>query len=91
MLVEAINEGVHAVVPELDHAAVQTRQDPWPLAVETQALHSIALRLKLGQHFLRLFFPAVSTQTCKEIKSSSKNWIRNVKPIIKIGDVNPQL
>lgn len=50
VLVEAVEEGTHAVVPHLDHPAVETRQDPWPTRVETQALHPVALRLELGQH-----------------------------------------
>ncbi|GER35508.1 SusC/RagA family TonB-linked outer membrane protein [Striga asiatica] len=47
VLVKPINESAHAIIPELDHATVKTRQDPWPLAMETQSFHSIALRLKL--------------------------------------------
>ena len=50
VLIEAINESAHTVVPELDDATVQTRQDPWPLSVEAQSLHSVTLRLELGQH-----------------------------------------
>ena len=50
VLVEAINESPHPVIPKLDHTAVKTRQDPWPLTMETQSLHSITLRLKLRQH-----------------------------------------
>lgn len=51
MLVEAVDEGAHAVIPELDHAAVKTREDPWALAVKAQSLHSIALSLEFRQHF----------------------------------------
>lgn len=51
VLVEAINKGAHTIIPELDHAAVETGQDPWPLGVKAQPFHSIALRLKLRQHF----------------------------------------
>lgn len=50
VLVEAINEGPHAVVPELDHATVKAGEDPWTLAVEAQALHPVALCLELRQH-----------------------------------------
>lgn len=50
VLVELVDQGSHAVVPELDDAAVETRQDPWPLRVETQALHSVTLRLEFRQH-----------------------------------------
>jgi hypothetical protein len=41
VLVEAVDEGSHAVVPQLDHAAVQGCQDPWPLGVEGQALDAV--------------------------------------------------
>jgi hypothetical protein len=50
VLVEAVEEGAHAIVPHLDHPAVESRQDPWPPWVEAQALHSVALRLELSQH-----------------------------------------
>lgn len=50
VLIKPINESPHPVIPELDHTAVKTRQDPWPLTMEAQSLHSIALRLKLRQH-----------------------------------------
>jgi hypothetical protein len=50
VLVEAVEEGAHAVVPHLDHPAVETRQDPWSPRVEAQALHPVALRLELSQH-----------------------------------------
>lgn len=49
VLVEAVDKRAHAVVPELNHAAVQRRQDPWPPRVEGQALHPVALRLELGE------------------------------------------
>lgn len=62
VLVEAINESAHAVIPELDDATVQTRQDPWPLAVEAQPFHSITLRLELRQHFLQFFSPNPHTE-----------------------------
>lgn len=58
VLVESINESPHPVIPELDHTAVKTRQDPWPLTMETQSLDPIALRLKLRQHpFHSIFKP----------------------------------
>jgi hypothetical protein len=44
VLVEAVNEGTHAVVPELNHSRVQGRQDPWPLRVEAQPLHLLGGR-----------------------------------------------
>lgn len=56
VLVEAVEEGAHAVVPHLDHPAVEAGQDPWPPRVEAQPLHPVALRLELGQH-LRLALP----------------------------------
>jgi len=50
VLVEAVEEGAHAVVPHLDHPAVEARQDPWPPRVEGQALDPVALGLELGEH-----------------------------------------
>lgn len=38
VLVESVDERAHAVVPQLDHTAVQRGQDPWTLGVEAQAL-----------------------------------------------------
>ena len=34
------------VVPQLDHTAVQRREDPWPLGVKGQALHAVRLGLR---------------------------------------------
>lgn len=62
VLVEAINESAHAVIPELDDATVQTRQDPWALGVEAQPLNSVTLSLELRQH-LQQFFASESTHT----------------------------
>ena len=45
VFVEAIDQGTHAVVPQLDHTAVQGREDPWALRVEAQALDAVALGL----------------------------------------------
>jgi hypothetical protein len=39
VLVKAVDQRAHAVVPQLDDAAVQGGQDPWALGVEGQALH----------------------------------------------------
>ena len=52
VLVETIDEGPHAVVPQLDHTAVQRREDPWPLGVKGQALHAVRLGLRthLGEY-----------------------------------------
>jgi hypothetical protein len=50
VLVEAVEEGAHPVVPHLDDAAVEARQDPWPPRVEGQALDPVALGLELGEH-----------------------------------------
>lgn len=50
MLVEAIDEGAHAIVPKLDGTIVQAGQDPWTGGMEGKALDTIAFRFKLGQH-----------------------------------------
>ncbi|GAB2255141.1 hypothetical protein Droror1_Dr00008919 [Drosera rotundifolia] len=47
VFLKAIDECPHTVIPELDGAAVETCEDPWPLAVETQSLHPITLPLEL--------------------------------------------
>jgi hypothetical protein len=39
VLIKAVDQCAHAVVPQLDDAAVQGGQDPWALGVEGQALH----------------------------------------------------
>ena len=46
VLVETIDQGTHAIVPQLDHTAVQGREDPWALRVERQALDAVALGLR---------------------------------------------
>ena len=45
VLVEPIDERPHPVIPQLDHPAVQRREDPWPLRVEREALHAVRLGL----------------------------------------------
>jgi hypothetical protein len=60
VLVEAVEEGAHAIVPHLDHPAVESCQDPWPPRVEAQALHPVALRLELSQHSASPLPPATA-------------------------------
>ena len=50
VLVEAIDQRLHAVVPELHYAVVQRCENPRPVRVEGEPLHPVALRLKLAQH-----------------------------------------
>ena len=50
VLVEAVEEGAHAVVPHLDDAAVEAGQDPWAARVEGEALDPVAFGLELGEH-----------------------------------------
>lgn len=50
VLVESVDESAHSVIPELDHTAVKTRQDPWPLAVKAQPFDPITLGLEFRQH-----------------------------------------
>ncbi|KAG6408793.1 hypothetical protein SASPL_131816 [Salvia splendens] len=57
VLIESIDEGAHAVIPELDDAAVKTGEDPWALGVKAQAFHSIALGLEFRQHFQPIVCP----------------------------------
>lgn len=49
MLFEPVDKNAHTVIPLLGHPAVQARQDPWPLTVETKSLHPVALRFELGR------------------------------------------
>lgn len=51
VLLELVNERSVSVVPELDDSGVETGKDPGPSRVETQSLHSLALRLEFGEHF----------------------------------------
>lgn len=53
VLVEAVYDGAHAVIPELDHPAVEAGQDTWPSPVEAQTLLPVALRFEFGQHLAR--------------------------------------
>lgn len=46
VLIEPIDEGSHAVVPQLDHPAVKAGKNPWPLGVERQALDAVRLGLQ---------------------------------------------
>lgn len=50
VLLEAVYEGSHAVVPELDGRRVQRDQDPWALRVEGNALCARGFAFELGQH-----------------------------------------
>lgn len=50
VLVEAVEQRAHPVVPELDDAVVQRGEDPGPHRVEGEALHPVRLGLELGQH-----------------------------------------
>lgn len=65
VLVKAVDESAHAVIPELDHTAVKTRQDPWPLAVEAQPLDTVTLGLEFRQHLKKK-----STQISKSSKAN---------------------
>lgn len=67
VLVKAVDESAHAVIPELDHTAVKTRQDPWPLAVEAQPLHTVTLGLEFRQHLKK------KNHTEFQIKNSNFN------------------
>jgi hypothetical protein len=50
VLVKAVEEGAHAVVPHLDDSAMEAGQDPWAARVEGEALDPVALGLELGEH-----------------------------------------
>lgn len=63
VFVESIDQSTHTIIPELDHATVQTRENPWSFRVETQTLNSVTLGLELGQHIHRLRNRNNSTKT----------------------------
>ena len=48
VLVEALQQRTHAIVPQLDNAIVQRRKHPRPAGVEGKAFHPIRLGLKFG-------------------------------------------
>jgi hypothetical protein len=50
VLVEAVQQRAHSVVPQLNDTVVQRRQDPRPHRVKGQAFHPITLALELSQH-----------------------------------------
>jgi hypothetical protein len=50
MLIESIQKGSDAVIPQLNEAIVEGGENPGPLGVKAQPLHSIALRFELCQH-----------------------------------------
>ena len=41
VLVEAVDESAHSIVPELNNTAVQAGQNPWPLGMERQTLDAV--------------------------------------------------
>jgi hypothetical protein len=51
VLVEAVYQGTHAVVPQLDHPRVQRGEDPWALGVERQPLDPVRLGLRTGAQY----------------------------------------
>ena len=50
VLIEAIEQRHHPVVPQLHDPVMQRRKDPRPVRVERKTLHAVALRLELGEH-----------------------------------------
>lgn len=50
MLIEAVEDGAHAVDPHLGDTAVEARQDPWMARVEGLVLDPVALGFDLGEH-----------------------------------------
>ena len=50
MLVEAVDERAHAVVPQLHDAIVETAKYPRAARMKRESLDPVALGLELGQH-----------------------------------------
>ena len=67
MVFEFFEEGLRAIIKQVDAAVVQRGQYPGPVLVEGQALHALALRLKLRFHHLAatiLFFYITMSVFC---------------------------
>ena len=52
MIFVLVEEGLRAIVEQMDAAMMERGQHPWPVFMEGQALDALALRLKLGFHHL---------------------------------------
>ena len=74
VLVESVDEGAHAVIPELDHTAVETCEDPWALGVKAQSFHSIALGLEFRQHFGPIVSPPMIAEGMERSEVSGRIW-----------------
>jgi hypothetical protein len=76
VLVEAVEEGAHAVVPHLDDPAVEAGEDPWAARVEGEPLDAVALGLELGQHLgAALRRPAGPLNPPAGTREKSGGWI----------------
>ena len=52
MVFVLVEEGLRAIIKQVDAAVMERGQHPGPVLVEGQALHALALRLKLSFHHL---------------------------------------
>lgn len=50
MLIVGVYHSAHSIVPNLHSTIVQRGKEPWAFGMETEALDSRCLGLKLGQH-----------------------------------------
>lgn len=50
VLLKAVYQGAHAVVPQLDGGGMQGNKNPWSLGVKGNALCAGGLGLELGEH-----------------------------------------
>ncbi|KAI7242227.1 hypothetical protein KC330_g81 [Hortaea werneckii] len=53
VLFKAIDEGAHAVVPQLNGGRMQGNEDPWALGMEGETLGAGGFRFELGEHWRR--------------------------------------
>ena len=74
VLIKFVQEGAHAVVPQLDDTIVEGGEDPGPCRVEGEALHPGGLGLKLGQHY---DFVTWSLYNCSAIENPLLIILRN--------------
>ena len=78
MLFKFVEHGSHSIVPQLNLAVVQGRQDPGAHRVEAQALHAVAFALKLSQHFVHIYATdhsnAASNSIAPRTIAPGKEW-----------------
>jgi len=73
VFVESIDQSTHTIIPELDHATVQTRENPWSFRVKTQSLNSVTFGFELCQHNLSTIMALYKNQITEKKKRITNN------------------